>query len=74
LDLVDGSRPPKPDEWEDIIWYPGLAAFERRKQDYLHRHPHIQARIGLFLPDDYDPEYLDNDLASNGCLTRAVER
>jgi hypothetical protein len=55
---VDGSREPKPDEYEDIIWYPGLSAVERRKQDYLRRHPQIQAHSGPFLPDDFN---MDDD-------------
>ena len=59
--LVDGSRPPKPDEWEDIIWYPGLAAVEARKQDYIRSHPQIRAHSGPFLPDDHNLEELDSD-------------
>jgi len=54
LNLVGGYRPPRPDEWEEIVWYPGIKAVEKRRKEYLRRHPQIQARIGPFLPEDYD--------------------
>jgi hypothetical protein len=51
--LVYGLRPPTQDEFENVIWYPGLKAVERRKLEYIHRHPQIRAYSGPFLPDNY---------------------
>jgi hypothetical protein len=50
---VYGFRPPTKDEFEDVIWYPGRKAVERRKLEYIRRHPQIQAYSGPFLPDNY---------------------
>jgi len=52
-DLFYGFRPPTKDEFEDVIWYPGRKAVERRKLEYIRRHPQIQAYSGPFLPDNY---------------------
>jgi hypothetical protein len=41
--LVFGLRPPRPDEYEQILWYPGLDAVERRRQEYISEHPEILA-------------------------------
>jgi hypothetical protein len=51
--LVYGFRPPTKDEFEDVIWYPGRKAVERRKLEYIRCHPQIQAYSGPFLPDNY---------------------
>jgi len=58
-DLYSGQRPPRPDEWEEMVWYPGMKAIEKRKQEYLRSHPQIQARVGPFLPDNYDDDEPD---------------
>ena len=51
--LVYGLRPPRNDEFEDVIWYPELKAVERRKKEYIRGHPQIHAYSGPFLPDNY---------------------
>jgi hypothetical protein len=40
--------------YENIVWYPGRAIVERRKQAYLDAHPQIRAHSGQLLPDDYN--------------------
>jgi hypothetical protein len=53
ITLVYGFRPATQDEFENVIWYPGRKAVERRKLEYIRRHPQIQAYSGPFLPDNY---------------------
>jgi len=52
--FVDPNREADPGHYENIVWYPGKAAVERRKQAYLDAHPQIRAHSGHLLPDDYD--------------------
>ena len=40
-----------PRHYENIVWYPGKAAVERRKQAYFDAHPAHSDRL---LPDDYN--------------------
>ena len=41
-------------KYETIVWYPGHAAVERRKQAYFKEHPQIRAHSDRLLPDSYD--------------------
>jgi hypothetical protein len=51
---VDPSQKASPSRYENILWYPGQAAMERRKQAYLNEHPQIKSHSDRLLPDTYD--------------------
>jgi len=44
--FVDPNREADARHYENIVWYPGKVAVERRKQAYLDAHPQIRAHSG----------------------------
>ena len=40
---VDPTIKPTPQQYESVIWYPGIEAVERRKKEYFDRHQNIRA-------------------------------
>jgi len=52
--IVDPNIQADPCRYEDIAWYPGKAAVERRKQAYLDAHPEIRAHSDRLLSDNYN--------------------
>ena len=54
--LVDPSQKASRWRYEQIEWYPGRAAMERKKQAYLNENPQIRAHSDQVLSDTYESD------------------
>ena len=60
--VVDPNVKASASHYENIVWYPGKAIVERRKQAYFDAHPEIRAHSDQLLPADYNSSDDENSV------------